>query len=296
MNTGVKAARGEIILTTDLSCRAVENWISTVVETFSDHPKAGCVAGDIKLLRMTEGVVIDFQECNNYMSPMLALKRTTLPFMPFADGANASFRKCVFDEIGGFEESFLKAADVEICYRMFVLTDYTLVFNRSAIMWEPGEPSLRALLHQRFRMGIGWNLLQMKYPVLFETMRPDARAWAADHFEKFLHDERNFMYQPVLKHGDFGPSNILFDPASGCVRGILDFGSAGLGDPAYDFAGLLSSYGEGFVRRCARVYPELGGFLPRVRFYQGTFALYEALFGVEHGDEAAYRAGMARYV
>ena len=131
---------------------------------------------------------------------------------------------------------------------------------------------------------------------LFPHMRPDARDWAADHFETFLDRPANFEYEPVLKHGDFGTSNILIDPTSGRVRGILDFGGACLGDPAYDFAGLLSSYGEGFLRRCARVYPELEGLLPRVRFYQGTFALYEALFGIEHGDEAAYWAGMARYV
>lgn len=169
LNTGVEAARGELILTTDLSCRAEPYWIRAVVETFSAHPEAGCVAGEIKLLRTSESAVIDFQERSNYMSPLLALKRTHPPFMPFADGANASFRKRVFDEIGGFEESFVKAADVEICYRMFVLTDYTLVFNRSAVMWEPGEPSLRALLHQRFRMGIGWNLMRMKYPALYEA-------------------------------------------------------------------------------------------------------------------------------
>jgi cellulose synthase/poly-beta-1,6-N-acetylglucosamine synthase-like glycosyltransferase len=169
LNTGVMAARGEIIMTTDLSCRAEPHWMRAVVETFAAHPEAGCVAGEIKLLRTTGGVVIDFQERSNYMSPLLALNRTSLPFMPFADGANASFRKRVFDEIGGFEESFVKAADVEICYRMFVLTDYTLVFNRSALMWEPGEPSLRALLHQRFRMGIGWNLIRMKYPALYES-------------------------------------------------------------------------------------------------------------------------------
>jgi cellulose synthase/poly-beta-1,6-N-acetylglucosamine synthase-like glycosyltransferase len=172
LNTGIEAARGEIILTTDLSCRAEPYWIRAVVETFAAHPEAGCVAGEIKLLRTTEGAVIDFQERSNYMSPLLALNRTRLPFMPFADGANASFRKRVFDEIGGFEESFVKAADVEICYRMFVLTDYTLVFNRSALMWEPGEPSLRTLLHQRFRMGIGWNLMRMKYPALYEAKKP----------------------------------------------------------------------------------------------------------------------------
>jgi cellulose synthase/poly-beta-1,6-N-acetylglucosamine synthase-like glycosyltransferase len=183
LNTGVEAARGEIIMTTDLSCRAEPHWIRTVVETFVAYPNAGCVGGEIKLLRTCGGSVIDFQERTNYMSPLLALNRTRLPFMPFADGANASFRKQVFDEIGGFEESFVKAADVEICYRMLVLTDYLLVFNPAALMWEPGEPSLRALLHQRFRMGIGWNLMRMKYPALYETAKssfsPRQAIWKA---------------------------------------------------------------------------------------------------------------------
>jgi aminoglycoside 2''-phosphotransferase len=127
-------------------------------------------------------------------------------------------------------------------------------------------------------------------------MRPDARRWAGNHFETFLRDTGNFAYQPVLTHSDFGPSNILFDPQVQRVRGIIDFGSSGLGDPAYDFAGLLSGYGEIFVRRCIRTYPELELFLDRVRFYQGTFALLEALFGVENDDPQAFRRGMERYV
>lgn len=176
LNTGIGAARGEIILTTDLSCRPEPHWISCVVQTFAAHPKAGCIAGEIKLLKTLDNTVIKFQERSNYMSPLLALNRTHFPFMPFADGANASFRKRVFDEIGGFEESFIKAADVEICYRMFLYTNYTLVFNRKALVWEPGEPSLRALLHQRFRMGIGWNLMCLKYPALYAPQRPASNA------------------------------------------------------------------------------------------------------------------------
>lgn len=171
LNTGVNAARGDIILTTDLSCRPEPNWIRAVVATFAAHPDAGCVAGEIKLLKTHENAVIGFQERTHYMSPLLALNRTRFPFMPFADGANASFRKRVFEKIGGFEESFVKAADVEICYRLFMLTDYTLVFNSAALVWEPGEPSLRALLHQRFRMGLGANLLRMRFPALYAASR-----------------------------------------------------------------------------------------------------------------------------
>lgn len=167
LNTGIAAAKGEFILTTDLSCIAEPNWIRSIVETFDAYPEAGCVAGDIRLRRTEQNAVLDFQERCNYMSPLLALERRRLPHMPFADGANASFRRTVFDEIGGFEETFMKAGDVEICYRLLVLTKYTIVFNPNALMWEPGEPSLRALLHQRLRMGLGQHLMQMKYPTLY---------------------------------------------------------------------------------------------------------------------------------
>ena len=34
----------------------------------------------------------------------------------------------------------------------------------------------------------------------------------------------------------------------------------------------------------------------RMRFYRSTFALQEALFGIEQGDEQAYRAGMRDFV
>lgn len=38
--------------------------------------------------------------------------------------------------------------------------------------------------------------------------------------------------------------------------------------------------------------PQLSALMDRVLFYQGTFALQEALFGLENGDEEAFRAGI----
>jgi len=128
---------------------------------------------------------------------------------------------------------------------------------------------------------------------LFSYMRPDAREWTARHFEAFLNDKHPFDL--VLKHGDFGTSNILFDRQQQTICGVIDFGGSGLGDPAYDLAGLLSSYGEAFVRRCSEVYPAIESFMDRARFYQGTFALEEAVFGIENGDEVAFESGIARY-
>lgn len=130
---------------------------------------------------------------------------------------------------------------------------------------------------------------------LFGFMRPDARRWAADHFETFLSAASNFAYSPVLRHGDFGTSNLLFDATRQQITGVIDFSSAGLGDPAVDFAGLLSSYGESFLLQCLRSYPQLEGFLNRVQFYRGVFALEEALFGIENGDKEAFQAGISQY-
>ena len=175
LNVGVQHARGDIICTTDISCQAGANWLRTVVDSFGD-PTVACVAGEIKQLKGVENAVTRFQERTNYMSPMHAINRRRLPFLPFADGANASFRRSVFDQIGWFEESFSKGADVEICYRLFVLTPYKILFNYDAIVWEPGEPTLKALLYQRYRMGIGWNLMKLRFPELFMQLRVNRTA------------------------------------------------------------------------------------------------------------------------
>ncbi|OIU73044.1 phosphotransferase family protein [Rossellomorea aquimaris] len=96
-----------------------------------------------------------------------------------------------------------------------------------------------------------------------------------------------------IVHGDFGCSNILWD--KGRVSGIIDFGGAGIGDPAYDVAGILASYGEEFLNMMIPHYPEIISFQERVHFYKSTFALQEALFGVENGDRQAFENGLAGY-
>lgn len=131
---------------------------------------------------------------------------------------------------------------------------------------------------------------------LFATMRPDACRQVARHFEDFLDSPDSYTFEPVLRHGDFGTGNIIYDPDSLSVVGIIDFGGAGLGDPAIDFAGLFASYGEEFYEQCYAVYPQMETALNRVRFYCGTFALQEALFGIENGDQEAFQNGIAQYV
>lgn len=125
---------------------------------------------------------------------------------------------------------------------------------------------------------------------LFEHMRPDARAAVRRHFEGFVGGD----IRPCLIHGDFGTGNILWDPGPQRITGVVDFGHAGVGDPAVDFAALPWSPAA-FLEGLVGAYPAVRQADERVAFYRGTFALQEALFGIENGDDAAFRAGITAY-
>lgn len=140
-----------------------------------------------------------------------------------------------------------------------------------------------------------WDVYGRIQTKLFPYMRLDACQTVAHHFESVLDDPEQYNFEPVLRHGDFGTGNLLHNPQTGQMSGIIDFGFTVLGDPAFDVAGLLN-YGEPFVQQIARHYPAIEQFWPRIRFYHGTFALFEALFGIENGDDEAFQRGMEPYV
>jgi len=131
--------------------------------------------------------------------------------------------------------------------------------------------------------------------LLFDAMRPDARQTVSAHFEAYLDAAQNQPFTPCLRHGDFGPSNMLYDPKTLTLQGVLDFSSAALGDPAVDLSS-LSCYGNDFLQAAMQHYPATEAMLARARFYYGTFALQEALAGAKLHDPRAYNAGMAKYI
>lgn len=102
--------------------------------------------------------------------------------------------------------------------------------------------------------------------------------------ESFLNNKSNFEYEPKIIHGNLGSYHILYDNSKKEIGGIIDFGTAGLGDPAIDIAALIYSYGEDFVKRFYQFYPELETYLGRAKFYVETFKLRWALSGVTNKE------------
>jgi aminoglycoside 2''-phosphotransferase len=135
---------------------------------------------------------------------------------------------------------------------------------------------------------------------LYPHVRPDARDLIAEQFDAFLDDPSSLCYERAIKHGDLGPGNILLDPETLSVSGILDFGSAGLDDPAVDL-GLVSFWGgsllgKSFVEQLYDTYPVTEPLLRRVRFYEVMIPLWVALGALQGQDREAFEFALAPYV
>jgi aminoglycoside 2''-phosphotransferase len=129
---------------------------------------------------------------------------------------------------------------------------------------------------------------------VFPLLSVPARAQQAALWESYLDTDAYFRFRPALIHRDLSSDHILYDAARGALAGIIDWGDAGIGDPALDFVGLLGDYGQAFAEATLAAY--LGerdaAFWQRVRFYEAAAPVHEMLFGLRVVDEAHIRRGL----
>ena len=130
---------------------------------------------------------------------------------------------------------------------------------------------------------------------LYPFMRADAQAEVSANFEQALNNPQLWAYQPVLRHGDFGTRNILYDPQMWAITGVIDFGMSGVGDPAQD-VGAIWSLGERFMEHFFALYPEMRTTVERVKFIRSTYALQQALYALRDGNQEDFDDGMQHYI
>lgn len=119
---------------------------------------------------------------------------------------------------------------------------------------------------------------------VFPLLMPHVRDWVREHFDSHLADRRNFEYGLKMVDTDIPPYHIMYDRRRRRINGVIDFGCAGLGDPAIDFGVMIYNYGESFLNRFYQVYPEAETFLKRARFYAGAHEVRWLLAGIERND------------
>lgn len=129
---------------------------------------------------------------------------------------------------------------------------------------------------------------------LFPLMYRSTQTWVKQHFAPLLEDNQWLTFSPALIHDDLAQYHILFDLEDVLITGIIDFGTAGFGDPARDYGILLNVYGEALVKRMATYDERIGALIDRARFYAGTYELQWLLGGVRSGDNSWFTAHIDR--
>ena len=131
----------------------------------------------------------------------------------------------------------------------------------------------------------GWvNAYEKIREKVFPLLMPHVRDSVTEHFESHLADRNNFEYELKFVDTDIPPYHIMFDGQRKRINGIIDFGCAGLGDPAIDFGVIIYNYGESFLNRFYGMYPEAESYLRRARFYAGAHEVRWLLIGVQRND------------
>lgn len=155
LEQGIRAARGEIILTTDADCRVSNAWIETVLSYFNDD--VGMVVGFSQMGRPREKrSLLEKLQALDFLSLMGAAAGACQIRFPLAgSGQNLAYRKEAFLAVGGYSQVGHRVSGDDVLLLQLVRrqTNWKIVFAfdpRAYATTEP-EKTLSALLNQRRR-------------------------------------------------------------------------------------------------------------------------------------------------
>jgi succinoglycan biosynthesis protein ExoA len=166
-NAGISQAKGEYILFIDGHCSVPSTCLLRDTIAIFEHTGADC------LCRPQPLAVPTLSETGRAIaaarSSLLGHGRDSLiydlAFAGYVDPASsgASYRRKIFEEVGGYDERFDACEDVDFNIRVKKLGKKAYTDPRLAIHYAPRE-SIRTLAHQMLRYGRGRIRLAVKHP------------------------------------------------------------------------------------------------------------------------------------
>ena len=147
-NTGIRAAGGEILAFTDADCRPQANWLSALIQPFTD-PTVAIVAGEIVAL---PGKTLLEQHAQR--QDTLSQKHTLAhPFCPYGQTANLAIRRQVLKQVGLFRPYLTTGGDADLCWRIQRQAPGQLKFAPTAIVQHRHRATLQEVQSQWRRYG-----------------------------------------------------------------------------------------------------------------------------------------------
>jgi len=159
-NYGLLQSDAEIIASTDADCIAHPDWLRELVRSYAD-PEVGGVGGYIAAYARDERTMVElFLE---EYAPLINFISGEHEFLPHLLGANASYRRHLLLQIGGYNERLITAEDVDVSWRIQLETGARLVYAEKAIIYHHHRTTEHGLKRLYQHYGFGEILLDTLY-------------------------------------------------------------------------------------------------------------------------------------
>jgi aminoglycoside 2''-phosphotransferase len=131
--------------------------------------------------------------------------------------------------------------------------------------------------------------------VAFQHLNQEEQNWLIKIFEEYLNDETNFSFSPKLTHCDFDTSNILMEPKTKEITGIIDFENCKIWDPTCDL--LFFDEGEDFMKSLLDNYQYSNdiSLKNRMKFFYCRSCCAYLVWGTNHNRPGMIKEGK-RYI
>ncbi|WP_448642073.1 glycosyltransferase family 2 protein [Geodermatophilus sp. URMC 63] len=151
-NVGVHAARGSLVALCDADDVVQPGWLAAILRA---HREGADLIGGA-LLRVSSAS----DRPGRFTVPA---EEDNLHFLPWAVGANCAFTRALYDEVGGFDESFRGGGDdADFCWRA-QLRGHRLHSVPDAVVLYSERSSLRELWAQHLKYGESQVALYQKF-------------------------------------------------------------------------------------------------------------------------------------
>jgi GT2 family glycosyltransferase len=158
-NTGLAAARGEIVAYIDDDAWPDPDWLSYLALDLRGSKHVGVGGPNIPPPGHT--AVADCVSRAPGGPIHVLLSDSEAEHIP---GCNMAFRRDALEAIGGFDPQFWVAGDdVDLCWRLQAM-GWTLGFSPAALVWHRSRASVRTYLRQQVGYGKAEALLERKWP------------------------------------------------------------------------------------------------------------------------------------
>ena len=120
LQKAIEASKGEIILTTDADCIPKPGWISGMAQAYSDD-KIGMVVGYSPITLSSHGIKAGLSILDSLSIAAISAGSIGAGYPVTCSGRNLSYRRTVFDSIGGFEGlwQYMSGDDDLLLHRAF---------------------------------------------------------------------------------------------------------------------------------------------------------------------------------